>query len=122
MIGSSAKLLLVLPNLQREKHCESQARSNSFPWPETANDAGFHSSCHFRSSLHSRLHPRKLGTRTPEQEQIYLDSLWAKFEEILAAPGKCRVRNDLFSGCQIAAQGRARHSFPCSGNHSANCP
>jgi toxin ParE1/3/4 len=42
-----------------------------------------------------------------EQEQIYLDSLWAKFEQILATPDKkWRVRNDLFPGCQIAAQGR----------------
>jgi toxin ParE1/3/4 len=42
----------------------------------------------------------------PEQEQIYLDSLWSKFQEILGAPEKCRARNDLFPGCQIAAQGR----------------
>jgi toxin ParE1/3/4 len=45
----------------------------------------------------------KWGT---EQEQIYLDSLWRKFEEILAAPGKWRTRDDLFTGCQIASQGR----------------
>jgi toxin ParE1/3/4 len=42
----------------------------------------------------------------PEQEQIYLDSLWTKFEEILANPQKRRTRSDLFPGCQIAAQGR----------------
>ena len=42
----------------------------------------------------------------PEQEQLYLDSLWAKFAEILDAPGKWRRRNDLFPGCQIAAQGK----------------
>ena len=40
-----------------------------------------------------------------DQEQVYLDSLWAKFEEILDTPGKWRRRNDLFPGCQIAAQG-----------------
>jgi toxin ParE1/3/4 len=45
----------------------------------------------------------KWGT---QQEQIYLDLLWKKFEEILATPEKCRFRNDLFAGCQIAAQGR----------------
>ena len=42
----------------------------------------------------------------PEQEQIYLDGLWRKFEEILAEPGRWRVRADLFPGCQIASQGR----------------
>jgi toxin ParE1/3/4 len=41
-----------------------------------------------------------------EQEQIYLDSLWGKFEEILADPQKWRFRDDLFPRCQIAAQGR----------------
>ena len=41
----------------------------------------------------------------PEQEQVYLDSIWRKFEEIIARPGKWRFRNDLFPGCQIAAQG-----------------
>ncbi len=42
----------------------------------------------------------------PKQEQIYLEGLWGKFEEILADPGKWRARSDLFPGCQIAAQGR----------------
>jgi toxin ParE1/3/4 len=42
----------------------------------------------------------------PKQEQIYLDALWRKFQEILANPKKWRVRADLFPGCQIAAQGR----------------
>ena len=41
-----------------------------------------------------------------DQEQVYLESLWTKFGEILDAPGKWRKRNDLFPGCQIAAQGR----------------
>ncbi|HUS34806.1 MAG TPA: type II toxin-antitoxin system RelE/ParE family toxin [Verrucomicrobiae bacterium] len=41
-----------------------------------------------------------------QQEKIYLESLWAKFEEILADPGKWRARPDLFAGCQIAAQSR----------------
>ena len=41
-----------------------------------------------------------------KQEQIYLDGLWRRFEEILADPEKWRVRADLFPGCQIAAQGR----------------
>lgn len=42
----------------------------------------------------------------PVQEQEYLDSLWAKFEEILADPPRWRYRNDLFPGCQVAAQGK----------------
>jgi len=41
-----------------------------------------------------------------EQEKIYLDSLWAKFEEILAEPQRWRTRNDLFPGCRLAAQGK----------------
>jgi len=47
-----------------------------------------------------------LETWGPRQEQVYLDSLWTKFEAILARPEKCRTRNDLFPGCQLAAQGR----------------
>jgi|SRR4051812_14906377 toxin ParE1/3/4 len=39
-------------------------------------------------------------------KQLYLDSLWRKFEEILANPGKWRARPDLFPGCQITAQGK----------------
>lgn len=42
----------------------------------------------------------------PEQEQHYLDALWEKFEEILADPQRWRRRDDLFPGCQIAAQGK----------------
>ena len=41
-----------------------------------------------------------------EQERIYLDSMWGKFEEILSDPGRWRHREDLFSGCRIAAQGK----------------
>ena len=41
-----------------------------------------------------------------EQEQYYLDSLWSKFEEILADRQRWRSREDLFPGCQIAAQGK----------------
>jgi toxin ParE1/3/4 len=50
------------------------------------------------------------------QEQIYLDSLWGKFEEILAHPAKFRFRNDLFPACQIAAQGRHIILFRLRGN------
>ncbi len=41
-----------------------------------------------------------------EQEQCYLDALWKKFEEILADSQRWRRRDDLFPGCQIAAQGK----------------
>lgn len=41
-----------------------------------------------------------------DQEQRYLDALWAKFEEILCGPERWRHRDDLFPGCQVAAQGR----------------
>jgi len=40
------------------------------------------------------------------QEERYLDSLWAKFEILLADPARYRTRHDLFPGCRIAAQGR----------------
>lgn len=41
-----------------------------------------------------------------EQEQVYLDEIWSKFEEILSDPQRWRFRNDLFPDCQIAAQGQ----------------
>ena len=47
-----------------------------------------------------------LETWGPEQEQHYLDELWKKFEQILADPQRWRRRDDLFPGCQIAAQGK----------------
>jgi len=47
-----------------------------------------------------------LETWGSEQERLYLDSLWDKFEEILREPQRWRSRGDLFPGCQIAAQGK----------------
>ena len=41
-----------------------------------------------------------------EQEQIYLDSLWKKFGDLLANPERWRRRNDLFPSCQIAAHSK----------------
>lgn len=41
-----------------------------------------------------------------DQEQLYLDSLWDKFEQILREPQRRRFRDDLFPNCQIAAQGK----------------
>jgi toxin ParE1/3/4 len=40
------------------------------------------------------------------QETAYLDAMWEKFEEILSNPGRWRKREDLFPGCQIAAQAK----------------
>lgn len=40
------------------------------------------------------------------QEQIYLEAMWKRFEEIVSDPGRWRFRDDLFPGCQLAAQGR----------------
>ena len=39
-----------------------------------------------------------------EQEQKYLDAIWARFEEIAKDPGRWRRRDDLFPGCQLAPQ------------------
>jgi plasmid stabilization system protein ParE len=56
-----------------------------------------------------------------QQERFYLDALWAKFEAILAQPDRWRTRNDLFPGCQLAAQGRHVILFRIEGS-AANCP
>ncbi|MFT4692840.1 MAG: type II toxin-antitoxin system RelE/ParE family toxin [Verrucomicrobiia bacterium] len=40
------------------------------------------------------------------QEQVYLDAMWDRFEEILTEPNRSRAREDLFPGCQLAAQGK----------------
>jgi toxin ParE1/3/4 len=42
----------------------------------------------------------------PEQEEQYLDRIWDRLQEIAAEPGRFRFRQDLFPGCQIAAEGR----------------
>lgn len=47
-----------------------------------------------------------LETWGPEQESVYLDAMWNRFEEILADSERWRRREDLFPGCQIAAQGK----------------
>lgn len=47
-----------------------------------------------------------METWGPEQEQRYLDELWKKFDEILIDPKRWRRRDDLFPGCQLAAQGK----------------
>ena len=47
-----------------------------------------------------------LQTWGEEQEDKYLDEMWTRFEEILSDPKRCRFREDLFPGCQLAAQGK----------------
>lgn len=41
-----------------------------------------------------------------EQEAIYLEKIWSRFEIIRAAPDHYRLRDDLFPGCRIASEGR----------------
>ena len=45
-----------------------------------------------------------LETWGDEQEQLYLNQLWNKFEDIMNDPSRWRFRNDLFPDCQIASQ------------------
>ena len=42
----------------------------------------------------------------PVQERQYLDQIWNKFGIIHTDPSKFRFRQDLFRGCQIAAEGK----------------
>ena len=57
-----------------------------------------------------------LETWGRDQEQRYLDALWKKFEEILVDPARWRRRDDLFPGCQIAAQGKHVILFRAEGS------
>lgn len=41
-----------------------------------------------------------------QQEAAYLKGIWAKFRDIQANPERLRRRDDLFPGCQIAAEGK----------------
>jgi toxin ParE1/3/4 len=41
-----------------------------------------------------------------EQEQRYLDRMWARFDSIRLDPQRYRQRADLFPGCRIAAEGK----------------
>jgi toxin ParE1/3/4 len=52
-----------------------------------------------------------------EQEQVYLDSLWKKFEDLLANPERWKKRNDLFPGCQIATHAKHVILFRISGSN-----
>lgn len=41
-----------------------------------------------------------------EQEKRYLNQIWARFDNLIAFPDRYRHRPDLFSGCQLAAEGK----------------
>jgi toxin ParE1/3/4 len=47
-----------------------------------------------------------LETWGPAQEEVYLEGLWRKFGALQAHPEIHRFRNDLFPGCQLAAEGK----------------
>jgi toxin ParE1/3/4 len=47
-----------------------------------------------------------LETWGAEQEEIYLDKLWSRIEEIRSDPFRYRLHEDLFPGCRIASEGR----------------
>lgn len=47
-----------------------------------------------------------LDTWGEEQETAYLKRLWLRFGQMLESPARFRRRDDLFEGCQIAAEGR----------------
>lgn len=47
-----------------------------------------------------------LETWGPEQEQRYLGKLWTRFESLRTNPFRYRLREELFPGCRIAAEGR----------------
>ena len=40
------------------------------------------------------------------QEQVYLDQIWSRFEDIMEDSSRFRFRHDLFPDCQLAAEGR----------------
>jgi toxin ParE1/3/4 len=47
-----------------------------------------------------------LETWGPDQEERYLNNIWAKMESIRLDPTLFRLRIDLFPGCRIAAEGK----------------
>ncbi len=47
-----------------------------------------------------------LETRGVEQEDRYLNRIWARFDSIRLDPARYRLRPDFFPGCRIAAEGK----------------
>jgi toxin ParE1/3/4 len=54
-----------------------------------------------------------LDTWGAEQEQRYLDRIWARFESLGLNPMRHRLRSDLFSGCRLATEGKHVILFRC---------
>jgi toxin ParE1/3/4 len=44
--------------------------------------------------------------RGVEQEERYLRQIWSRIESLRADPSRHRLREELFPGCRIAAEGR----------------
>ena len=40
-----------------------------------------------------------------QQEELYLNRLWTRFESIRTDPTRFRLREELFPGCRVAAEG-----------------
>lgn len=47
-----------------------------------------------------------LETWGAEQEEHYLRKLWTRIESLRSDPLRYRLRDDLFPGCRVAAEGR----------------
>src|SRR5262249_54612241 len=56
----------------------------------------------------------------PEQEQLYLDSLWSKFEEIFAAPREMAKTSRSFFELPNRRARKACHSLPYRGRNAPN--
>ena len=48
-----------------------------------------------------------------EQDEMYLRQIWARIESIRSAPQTFRLREDLFPGSRLAAEGRHVILFRC---------
>lgn len=57
-----------------------------------------------------------LETWGAEQEERYLDRMWARFDSIRLDPARYRLRPDLFPGCRVAAEGKHVILFRASAN------
>jgi toxin ParE1/3/4 len=57
-----------------------------------------------------------LETWDAEQEERYLNRIWAKFDSIRVEPTRYRLRADLFPGCRIAAEGKHVILFRANGD------
>lgn len=67
-----------------------------------------------------------LETRGVEQEDRYLNRIWARFDSIRLDPARYRQRPDFFPGCRIAAEGKHvilfRQAQTCSKSSGCSMP